>query len=334
MTIIAGILLFGFIVFIHELGHFLFAKKAGINIYEFSIGMGPKIISKQKDETMYSIRAFPIGGYVSMEGEDEKVSTQNSFGEKTLLQRASVIAAGPIFNIILTILLLIPVFFSMGVPTNENIVGTVQQGSPAIESGLTDNDKILSIDGEEVNSWEEIVSILSTKSSEINLLVDRNGEEIEISVTPKEEDGRYIIGIVPYYEKSISNSVFSAFTTTFDMIKEMLSFLLQLVTGSLPEDQKDAVAGPIGVIGIVSDAASMGITQLVYVGAVISLNLGVMNLLPIPALDGGRLLFLLFEAITGKKLDPDKEIMINNVGFMMLMAFMLFVTFKDVGRLF
>lgn len=335
MTIIAAIFLFGFIVFIHELGHFLFAKKAGVKIDEFAIGMGPKIFSKEKDNIVYSIRALPIGGFVAMEGESEDSNDPNAFGEKTILQRASILFAGPFFNIILTIILFIPVFFSMGVVSNENIIGTIQENSPAYEAGLLENDKILKIDNKDINSWEDVTNTLSTKNSEVSLIIERDNTQKEIKVTPKQnEDGRFLIGIVPTYEKSFMTAITSAFTVTFDMIKEMLTFLGQLVTGTLPDEMKDSVAGPVGVISIVSDAASMGIINLIYVGAVISLNLGVMNLLPIPALDGGRLFFLGIEAIRGKKMDPNKEIMINNIGFMVLMAFMLFVTFKDISRLF
>lgn len=336
MTIIAALFLFGFIVFFHELGHFLFAKKAGVKIQEFAIGMGPKIISKQKDNINYSIRALPIGGFVAMEGEDEESHNPDSFGEKTILQRASILFAGPFFNIILAIVLFVPVFFSMGVPTNSNVIGDVTENSPASKAGLLKNDIILQIDSVKTNSWEDIVSALQqNKGEESTILINRDGEEKTIKITPEKlEDGRFIIGITQSYKKDFLTSITSAFTVTFEMIVQMITFLVQLVTGTLPNEMKDSVAGPIGVIGIVSDAASMGLINLIYVGAVISLNLGVMNLLPIPALDGGRLLFLGIEAIRGKKLEPKTEIMINNIGFIALMALMLMVTYKDILRLF
>ena len=324
MTIIATIILFGIIVFIHELGHFLFAKKAGVRIHEFAIGMGPKIYSTQKGETKYSVRLLPLGGYVSMEGEDGESNDPHAFGEKTLLQRASIIFAGPFFNIILTILLLIPVLAYMGTPSDSNVLGKVLENTPAIEAGLQVNDKIIEINGAKIQTWDDIVNNLQKETSQpINIKVERNNTTKDFSITPeKNEQGKYVIGISPVYEKSIIKAIPKAFVATWDMIKQMLTFVVQLL------------AGPVGVIGIVSDAAKIGIINLIYIAAVISLNLGILNLLPIPALDGGRLLILGIEAIRGKKLDPNKEAMIHSVGLMVLMGFMLFVTYKDILKLF
>ena len=323
MTIIAAIILFGIIVFIHELGHFLFAKKAGVRIHEFAIGMGPKIYSTQKGETKYSVRLLPLGGYVSMEGEDGESNDPRAFGEKTLLQRASIIFAGPFFNIILTILLLIPVFSYMGTPSDSNVLGKVLENTPAIEAGLQVNDKIIEINGHKIENWDDIVNNLQKETSQ------------PITITPeKNEQGKYVIGISPVYEKSIIKAIPKAFVATWDMIKQMLTFVVQLFTGTIPGGFENSVAGPVGFIGIVSDAAKMGIINLIYIAAVISLNIGILNLLPIPALDGGRLLILGIEAIRGKKLDPNKEAMIHSVGLMVLMGFMLFVTYKDILKLF
>ena len=337
MTIIAAIILFGIIVFIHELGHFLFAKKAGVKIHEFAIGMGPKIYSTQKGETKYSIRLLPLGGYVSMEGEDGESNDSNSFGKKTLLQRASIIFAGPFFNIVLTVLLLIPVFSYMGTPSNSNVVGKVLENTPAIKSGLQVNDKIIEINGQQIKTWNDIVNNLQKETSKdkVNIKIERNNTTKELSITPeKNNQGKYVIGISPVYEKSIIKSIPKAFVETGNMIKQMLVFIGQLFTGTIPGGFDNSVSGPIGVIGIVSDAAKMGIINLIYIGAVISLNLGILNLLPIPALDGGRLLFLAIEAIIGRKLDPEKEAMVNTVGFVILIGFMLFVTYKDILKLF
>lgn len=336
MTIIAAIILFGIIVFIHELGHFLFAKKAGVRIHEFSIGMGPKIYSTQKGETKYSVRLLPLGGYVSMEGEDGESNDPRAFGEKTLLQRASIIFAGPFFNIILTVLLLIPVFAYMGTPSDSNVLGKVLENTPAIEAGLQVNDKIIEINGHKIENWDDIVNNLQKETSQpINIKVERNNTTKDFSITPeKNEQGKYVIGISPVYEKSIIKAIPKAFVATWDMIKQMLTFVVQLFTGTIPGGFENSVAGPVGVIGIVSDAAKMGIINLIYIAAVISLNLGILNLLPIPALDGGRLLILGIEAIRGKKLDPNKEAMIHSVGLMVLMGFMLFVTYKDILKLF
>ena len=337
MTIIAAIILFGIIVFIHELGHFLFAKKAGVKIHEFAIGMGPKIFSTQKGETKYSLRLLPLGGYVSMEGEDGESNDPNSFGAKTLLQRASIIFAGPCFNIILAALLLIPVFAYTGTPSDSNVIGKVLENTPAIEAGLEANDKIVEINGAKVSNWQDIVNNLQKETSQdkINIKVERDNTTKEFTITPeKNEQGKYVIGISPVYEKSIIQAIPKALVATGDMIKQMLIFVGQLFTGTIPGGFENSVSGPVGVIGIVSDAAKMGIFNLIYIASVISLNLGVLNLLPIPALDGGRLLFLGIELIRGKKLDPNKEAMVNAAGLVLLMSFMLFVTYKDIIKLF
>ncbi|MGL5314918.1 MAG: RIP metalloprotease RseP [Peptostreptococcaceae bacterium] len=335
MTIIAAILLFGVIVFVHELGHFLLAKKAGIKIHEFAVGMGPKLFSTKKGETLYSIRLLPLGGYCAMEGEDGESSDPRSFGQKSLLQRASVLFAGPFFNIIFAVILLIPVFIYMGAPSTT--LGKIIPDSPAQAIGLQVDDKIVNINGHEINSWEDVVSNLhSSEGKEIQISVERDGELKVFNVTPeKNADGNYVIGISYKPERSFFGSIGSAFTTTVDMTKQMIIFVGQLFTGSVPGGVENAVTGPVGVISIVSDQASKGIFNLMYIGSVISLNLGILNLLPIPALDGGRLVMLAIEGIRGgKKLDPNKEAAIHMVGFALLMGFMVFITYKDILRLF
>ena len=337
MTIIAAIILFGLIVFIHELGHFLFAKRAGVTIHEFAIGMGPKLFSTEKGGTKYSLRLLPIGGYVSMEGEDGESKDPNSFGQKSILQRASVLFAGPFFNLVFAAILLIPVFMYMGSPSDSNELGQVIEDKPAYVAGLRTNDKIIEINGNKTNTWDDIVQNLhGSDGKEVQLKIDRNGEVKTLNIKPeKNEQGNYAIGIAPVYEKGIITSIKNAFTTTIDMIKQMIMFVGQLITGTVPGGAENAVAGPIGVIGIVSDAAKMGLPNLMYIASVISLNLGVLNLLPIPALDGGRLVMLAIEGIRGgKKLDPNKEATIHMIGFALLMGLMVFVTFKDITRLF
>lgn len=334
MTIIVALLLFSLIVFIHELGHFLLAKKNGVKIHEFAIGMGPKIYSIKKD-VEYSIRLLPLGGFVSMEGEDGESKDPNSFGNKSMLQRASVLFAGPFFNIVLAVVLMVPVIMYLGTPIPE--FGEVVPNSAAQKAGLQVGDTITSVNGEKIKDWEQLVnSIHNTDGSEIKLTIDRDGKSQDVNLTPtKGEDGNYQIGIVPAKEKNFLGAIPKAFEMVWSMIVQMVTFLGQLVTGTVPGGAENAVAGPIGVIGIVSDAAKTGIIQLVYIASVISLNLGIMNLLPIPALDGGRLLMIGVEAIRGgRKLDANKEAMLHTAGFMLLMAFMLFVTYKDIMRLF
>lgn len=335
MTIILALLLFGVIVLIHELGHFIFAKKNGITVHEFAIGMGPKLFGKEKNGTLYSIRLLPIGGYVAMEGEDEESNKPGSFGTKSILQRASVIFAGPFFNLILAIIFLIPVFIYIGSPTTT--LDQITDNSPAYEAGLTTGDTIKSINGKEINSWNEFTNeIAKSSGKELSLVVERNNEMLTLNVTPqKSQDGSYKVGVTCIRDKNIINAIKDAFTTTWEMIVQMITFLKQMITGTVPGGFSNSVAGPVGVISIVSDAAKMGIMNLLYLGSIISLNLGIINLVPFPALDGGRLLLLFIEWIRGgKKIDQEKEAMINMIGFCALMAFMVFITYNDVSRLF
>ncbi len=334
MTIIAALLLFGVIVLVHEFGHFIFAKKNGVTVHEFAIGMGPKIFGKEKNGTEYSIRLLPIGGYISMEGEDEESNKVGSFGTKTILQRASVIFAGPLFNLVLAVLFLIPVFIYIGSPTTT--IEQVVPNGPAYEANLEVGDTIKTIDGQEINSWNQFTDKISKSNGKgLNLVVQRENSSVDVTVTPeKGEDGAYKIGVISERDKNILGAIKESFVTTGDMIVQMITFLKQMITGTVPGGVTNSVAGPVGVIGIVADAAKTGIINLLYLGAVISLNLGIINLVPFPALDGGRLLLLFIEWVRGgKKISQDKEAMINTVGFCALMAFIVFVTYNDVTKL-
>ncbi|WP_206001546.1 RIP metalloprotease RseP [Paraclostridium dentum] len=333
ITILIAILAFGVIVFIHELGHFLFAKKAGVRIHEFAIGMGPKIYSFKKGETVYSIRLLPLGGYVAMEGEDGDSNDPRAFGNKSILQRASILFAGPFFNILLTAVILAGIYMYQGMPSTT--LKEVINGSVAQKAGIQAGDTVTEINGNDIKNWNELSkNIQDSKGKELKLTIDRNGKEKEIEVTPESKEGNYIIGIYPENKKDILGSFGMAIKSTIAMLSQMIAFLGKLITGNLPGGLEGSVAGPIGVISIVADATKVGVINVLYLAAVISLNLGVLNLLPIPALDGGRLFFLFIEFLRGgKKIDPEKEGMVNLIGFGALMVFMLFVTYKDIVRL-
>ena len=335
MTIIAALLLFGVIVLIHEFGHFIFAKKNGVTVHEFALGMGPKLFGKEVNGTMYSVRILPIGGFCAMEGEDEDSDKPGSFGTKSILQRASVIFAGPFFNLVLAVLFLIPVFIYIGSPTTT--IDEVVENSPAQIATLQSGDIIKKIDGKEITSWQDFTNeIISSQGKELNLVVERDNKELNLSITPeKSEDGSYKVGVTSLRDKNIINAIKESFVTTGQMIVQMVTFLKQMITGTIPGGFSNSVAGPVVIISIVSDAAKTGIINLLYLGSVISLNLGIINLVPFPALDGGRLLLLLIEALRGgKKINPDKEAMINMIGFCALMAFMVFITYSDITKLF
>lgn len=334
MNIIAAILVFGFIVFIHELGHFYFAKRAGVTIHEFSIGMGPKLFGFEKDGIVYNIRLLPIGGYVAMEGEDEDSDDPNSFEKKSIKERFLSIVAGPLANILLCIILFIPFFAILGTPgtTFEKVLPK----SPSAVAGIKAGDKIVDIDGNKINSFNELTkTIVDSNGKKLNITIERNGKELEKVVKPEKMSGKYMIGIQPKYERNLLKVIPHAIYTTYDISKTMLNFLWQLVTGQLSGNVMNSLSGPVGVIKMVSTAASTGFLNLVYFTALISLNIGIFNLLPIPALDGWRILVLFIEFLRGGKKLPSKvEGYINGAGLFVLLAFMLFITYKDILRIF
>lgn len=334
MKIILALIAFGFIIFIHELGHFYFAKRAGVTIHEFSIGMGPKLYQKTKNGTLYALRLFPIGGYVAMEGEDEESNDPNSFGKKTIGQRLLSIIAGPLANIILCILLLIPVHMLLGVQTTT--FEQVLPNSAAQSAGLKRNDKILAINGKNINSFDQLSQTTTlNKGKEMTIKYQRNSEIKTTKLKPKMLNGKYMIGIKPKMEKSYIKAPIKAIESTYNTSKAMLEFLWKLITGQMSKSIVNNLAGPVGVVGMFSKAASDGIIYFMYLTAIISLNIGIFNLLPIPALDGWRILILLIEAIRGgKKLPAKIEGAINGGGLIVLLALMIFITYKDILRLF
>ena len=334
MTIIAALLMFGFIIFIHELGHFYFAKRAGVTIHEFSIGMGPKIFNKEKNGTVYSLRIFPIGGYVAMEGEDSDSNDPNSFGNKTLWQRFLSIVAGPAANIILCVVLLIPFFMVMGSPSTT--LSRVMPNSPSYEAGIRPDDKILSIDGTKVDSFDKLTKIVSNSNGkELSIVYDRKGDQKTVTVKPRLNADKYIIGVVPKYEKNPVNAFSEAFKTTYNLTVGMVDFFAKLFTGRLHKNVINSLAGPVGVINIFSASAKYGVMNMIYFTAIISLNIGIVNLLPLPALDGWRILMLIIEFIRrGKKLPSKIEGYINGGGLILLLTFMIFLTYKDILRIF
>lgn len=332
MTILVAILVFGVIVLVHEFGHFILAKKNGVKVHEFAIGMGPKIFSIKKD-TEYTIRILPLGGFIRMEGEDEDSDDPRSFNKKSILQRASIIFAGPLFNLVFAVIVLIPVFMYIGTPTTS--IKSLIPDSPAISAGFEEGDKIIDINGQKIESWKDIVNnIDASNGDKLTVTIEREGKMQKLEVTPENDNGKYKVGIAPTYEKNILASIGEAFRTTVDMIVQMIAFLVQLVTGNVPGGIGESVTGPLGIIGIVGDATKAGFINVLNLTAMISLNLGIINLVPIPALDGGRLVFLAIEALRGgKKLDAEREGMIHFVGFALLMAFTVFITYKDILRL-
>ncbi|NLX91234.1 MAG: RIP metalloprotease RseP [Firmicutes bacterium] len=333
-TIIASVIIFGLLIFVHELGHFLVAKWAKIRVLEFALGFGKELLTWEKGETRYSLRLFPLGGFCRMLGEDpEDLPQEGNFQEKPLLNRFAVIAAGSVMNFLLAVVLFSLLFFLIvGVPgTDSTRVGAVLPQSRAFEAGIRENDLILAIDGVKMNNWNSVVSkINSSPGKELTIHIERNQQDIFISVVPEEKDGRGLIGITPVYEKyNFFSSIVLGVDYFFFWIKLIFVGLYQMITGIIPPD----VTGPVGIVGVIGEVMQEGISNLFSLTAVISINLGIINLLPIPALDGSRLVFLLLEGIRGKPIDPKKEGFIHFIGFTFLILLMIFIAFQDITRL-
>ena len=418
-AIIAFLFVFSVIVIIHEFGHYYFAKKAGILVREFAIGMGPKIFQVRKGETVYTLRLLPIGGYVRMAGHDEDeqeikpgmmitieldkenvvqklnfdehliiensvpfqieeadlhrsmtlsgyfvnseekvnltVSKQatiiesdgtevvvapieRQFNSASLWNRIKTNAAGPMNNFILSIIIFIIVgFMQGGVPSNDPVIGQVSDQSAAQEAGLQTSDKIISIDGVDIHSWDEMTSIVrSSADKTLSMTIQRNGDTKNVSITPKSvvgQNGSKIgqLGVTRTLDNSIISILGYGFTQTISVIVLVLSALGSIFTKGFNLNQ---LGGPVAIYSLTSQVAKNGLIDLLSFMGMISANLGVMNLLPIPALDGGKLVLNFIEGIRKKPLDPEKEGYLTIAGAIFLFALMLLVTWNDIMKLF
>lgn len=343
MTLIYFILILGIIVLIHEFGHFFFAKRAGIYVYEFSIGMGPRIFkwTRKNDETEYSIRIIPIGGYVQMAGEevddDPNVPKEKKFSTKTFGQKFMTVIAGIMNNFLLAIFLLFFLALFNGASQNKPIVGEVAKNMPAYSAGLESGDRIISINGKKTSTYDVFALELQVNSGKkITLQVDRNGSKKTIVINPKmvDENGtltpRYGFTLTDEIQTGFLASVKYAFSKTLSLLHQMILTIYYLVTGTLG---LKSFSGPIGIYNIVGQAKDSGFWSLVSLTALLSINVGFINLLPLPAFDGGRLLFVIIEKISGKKVNPKLENTIHSIGFFLLMALMILITYNDIIRL-
>ncbi|MGM0395523.1 MAG: RIP metalloprotease RseP [Bacillota bacterium] len=330
LTALSAIFVFLLVVLVHEAGHFTVAKMVGIKVNEFAIGMGPKLIQTKKGETQYTLRALPIGGYVKMEGEDESSDDPRSFSNVSVWSRIAVISAGAIMNFVLAIVVLSIVAFNVGVPSTT--INELIDGSPAQEYGIMEGDRIVEIQGTEIDNWDDIVSTINKQSPDelIQIQVERGEEIVSLQVMPTVDEGRVIIGIIPAYESGVVASIKSGFQETGYFLRLMFQFLGMLFQGNVSTND---LAGPVGVINEIGNAASMGFVSVLYILGFISINLGFFNLLPIPALDGSKIVFLLIELLRGKPIDAEKEGFIHFIGFIFLISLMLIVTYKDLIRI-
>lgn len=345
MTLIYFLLVLGVTILIHELGHFIFAKKAGVHVYEFSIGMGPKIftLKRKNDETEYTIRLFPIGGFVSMAGEDMEDENKSISKEKQLIskkwhERFMTIAAGVIFNFILAIILLFIVGLFTGNPINKATIESIEPDYPAYNV-LEIGDTIIKINNKKVNNLDILALELQIQNGkEVTFTVINNkGEEKIKKVTPKaitnDDTTTYVYGFTlkNEVEKGIIPAIKYAFTKTFSLIQQMALIIFYLITGKL---SISSLSGPIGIYTIVGQSAEAGLISLIYLTAYLCINVGFINFIPLPAFDGGRLLFLLIEKIKGSRVKPEIENTIHSIGFILLMILMVVITCNDIIRIF
>lgn len=342
MGIIIAILIFSFIVFFHELGHFLAAKYNGIEVEEFALGMGPLLISKEYKGTRYCIRALPIGGACMMGEDEEDTGEEGNFHSKSVWARMSVIAAGPVFNFILAFVL--SVILTVMVGYDEPVLVGVNEGSPAQEAGLREGDRITRMGDKKINIFREISTYNQFHQGEaVDVTYERDGREYTVNIQPSydEELQYYLLGIPrgPNQKAGVLTSLQYGLYEVKYWICTTVSSLKMLVTGQVGFDQ---MAGPVGIVDMVDDtyesSAGAGISAIIAnmmnISILLSANLGVVNLLPIPALDGGRLFFLIIEAIRRKRIPPEKEGQFHFIGFVLLMLLMVFTLYNDLHRIF
>lgn len=337
MIILLSILALGILIILHEFGHFIFAKLCKVKVEEFSVGMGPLLLSRKKSETLYSLRLLPIGGYCKMLGEDEDIKDEAAFNSKSVFQRFLILFAGSFMNFILAVVIFIIMGFMLVKPIP--IIQSVLHNYPAEKAGLKSGDVITYVNNNKINSWDNLQKQISdNRNKQIVVTVNRDGKILNFDLKPiyDKQNKATMIGVSPKGKiafngkANLINSVVNGIKQTFYLTYVMLVSLAGLFVGKISIND---FMGPVGIVNVVGEAARSGLYNLLGLTALISLNLSVMNLLPIPALDGSRIMFLAIEKIRHKPVDREKEGLVHFVGFVFLMLFMLFMTYKDIIRL-
>lgn len=350
-NIFAFIIVLGVLIFFHEFGHFLIARLFGVGVEKFSLGFGPRLIGKKIGITDYRLSAIPLGGYVKMVGEepDAEVDPADlplSFTHKPVVQRMLIVAAGPVFNILLAILIFFGIFWASGTFVMKPSIGAVREGSPAAAAGLQTGDLITVINGIEINSWDEMAEIINASQGRpLKIAVRRQNSTLDFSIVPEkvpsqnifgEEIQRYVIGIEASRESyTIKMSPVEAFAESlrqsYRVIELMVVIIAKLIKGDI---STDTLGGPIMIAQMAGDSAKAGVGSLIFFIALISINLAVINLLPIPVLDGGHLLFFLIEAIKGSPVSIKVREVAQQVGLFILILLMILVFYNDIHRIF
>ena len=341
VTIFSIVFTFGLVIFFHELGHLIAAKRMGVKVEKFSLGFGPEWLGFTKGGTRYVVSLIPVGGYVKMAGEhpgEKRKGTPDEFLSQKWWRRILIVASGPAMNFILAIVIfsLMAFFVGIMIPHYESTkVGSVIPEMPAEKAGVLEEDKIISIDGKEVSNWKEMAEIIHSKhGEEISIKILRGKEEIFLKVTPQYDEVRGVglIGIGPAWHTRKYNfvsSLFAGFEQTAFLIVLTLKYIWLMLLGAV----KPAVAGPVGIAQMVAQVARTGIYQLLSLVAVISAEIGLFNLFPIPLLDGGHAMFYLAEGITGKPLDENKMRIAQAIVAAIIVFLLVLVTYQDILRL-
>ncbi len=340
LTVIYAIIIFSVIIFVHEFGHFITAKLFDVKVSEFAIGMGPALFKKQKGETTYAVRAIPIGGFCAMEGENGDSDDPRAFAKKSKLKRFIILASGAFMNLILgfvVMLILLGVYNQSGFVST--VIDKVEPGMPAFEAGIREGDRVISVNGYRVYMKSEI-DVYGSFEESYEIKIKRGNEKLTFNVTPRETEleaggetyKRKMIGVsFKAEEKNFLTLIKYTFHNSVFLGKLVLISLKQLVTGAVSPSN---LSGPVGIINEINTAAKSGLSDILYLMALITINLGLFNLLPLPALDGGRILFIIIEAIIRKPVPAKYEGLCHAIGFMLLIALMLYATGNDILRLF
>lgn len=344
LTII-GILLFEMIILVHEFGHFICAKKSGVLVHEFALGMGPKIFSFTRGETVYSLRLFPIGGFCSMEGEDKESDNPRAFGKAKVWQRMIIVIAGAFNNVVFGLLLMC-ILVAQDPYYASTTIESFHEKSVSDKGGLQVGDRLVSLDGYAIDTSRDFSFAMATMKTESpNIVVERDGEIVDlgnVKFDTAETNGHKYIALDFYVEpieRNFGTVITQTFRQTYSVVRMIWASLVGLVTGQFSMND---VSGPIGAASAITEATSMGLqtsfldglNNLLFMMMIISVNLGIFNMLPVPALDGGRFFFLLIEAIFRKPIPPKYEGIVHTIGFMLLIGFMILVSLNDVVRLF
>ena len=349
MSIIINLLLFivilGVIVFVHEFGHFILAKLNGVYVYEFALGMGPKIWGFKKGETVYNLRAIPIGGFCQLAGEDletdddKKIPKEKRLQNKKPWQRFLIMLFGPMNNFILAVLLIFLISIIWGGSTMDPVIYKVEKNTAAYDAGLRSKDKIISINKNAIKNSDDITLYLALAGEKktSTIVVERDNKKYTFKVKPRKEkeDGKeiykYGIAMKQTKKKGFVNAISYTYKKTISIFKQMFVTLGYLFTGRIKLSQ---LSGPVGIYSIVGEQRSAGVASLIFLTAFLSINVGVINLLPIPAFDGGHILFIIIEKIKGSPVKPELENKIHSIFLILLLVLMVVITFNDILRLF